>query len=114
MVNRFAVLLAGLLATVVACNSPSRPADAIPVLGVKVTPQSINLLAVGDTVTIAATVSPLNATDRAIAWESTDPSIASVDTSGRVTARAVGFGVFITAFTHDGHHQSSANVSVNP
>ena len=56
----------------------------------------------------------VNATDQAIVWESTDSSVASVDAMGRVVAKAVGSGVFITAYTHDGHYQSSANVTVDP
>ena len=78
------------------------------------TPQSVNFIAVGDTMRIIASVSPANATDRLLTWESTDPSIASVNASGLVTAKAPGFGVFITAYTHDGHFQSSAVVNVDP
>jgi uncharacterized protein YjdB len=100
-----------------ACSSPGEsdpPADTVPVLGVKVTPQSFVFQAIGETKRMTATISPANATDQAIAWESTDSTVASVDSAGLVTARAVGSGIFITAFTHDGHHQASVNVSVNP
>jgi uncharacterized protein YjdB len=82
--------------------------------GVKVTPQVIVFPAIGETTQLSATVSPANATDKAIAWESTDSTVAAVDAFGRVTAMAVGSGVFITVSTHDGHHQASVNVSVNP
>lgn len=96
-----------------ACSSPGE-SDPVPVLGVKVTPQSFVFQAIGETKQMIATISPANATDQAIAWESTDSSVASVDSAGLVTAKAVGSGIFITAFTHDGHHQASVNVSVNP
>jgi uncharacterized protein YjdB len=96
-----------------ACSSPGE-SDTVPVLGVKVTPQSFVFQAIGETKQMTATISPANATDQAIAWESTDSTVASVDSAGLVTARAVGSGIFITAFTHDGHHQASVNVSVNP
>ena len=55
-----------------------------------------------------------NATDQGIIWESTDSTVATVNALGLVTARGVGAGVFITAYTHDGHFQASVNVSVNP
>lgn len=100
-----------------ACSSPGEsdpPADPVPVLGVKVTPQSFVFQAIGETKQMIATISPANATDQAIAWESTDSTVASVDSVGLVTAKAVGSGIFITVFTHDGHHQASVNVSVNP
>ena len=103
-----------------ACNSPSALGNPDPattvvsVEGVRVTPQSLHFAGIGETMQLLAAVYPANATDRAITWESTDSTVATVDAAGRVTAKAVGFDVFITAYTHDGHFQSSANVSVNP
>ena len=86
----------------------------MPVLGVKVTPQSFVFQAIGETKQMVATIAPANATDQAMTWESTDPSVASVDGTGVVTAKAVGAGVFITVITHDRQHQASVNVSVSP
>jgi uncharacterized protein YjdB len=86
----------------------------VAVTAVKVTPQVFQLAAIGATQQLVATVGPVDATNRTIIWESTDPTIASVDSAGRVTARAIGSGVFITAYSHDRQHQASANVSVNP
>lgn len=103
-----------------ACSDPSQTNDPGPstntvsVQGVRVTPQVLQLSAIGETRQLSATVSPTNATDQAVTWESTDPTVATVDATGRVTAKAVGFGVFITVFTHDGRHQASVNVSVIP
>jgi uncharacterized protein YjdB len=103
-----------------ACNysgqpsEPDPPATIVSVQGVRVTPQSVQLLAIGETRQLFATVSPANATDQAVAWESTDSSVASVDAVGVVTAKTAGSGVFITVYTHDGRHQASVNVSVNP
>jgi uncharacterized protein YjdB len=100
-----------------ACSNSASPAASgsiVPVQGVKVTPQVIQFLAIGDTKQLVATISPANATDRAVVWESTDSAVASVNTVGLVTAKAAGSGVFITVYTHDGGHQASANVSVIP
>jgi uncharacterized protein YjdB len=98
------------------CSNPTQPdASAIvPVQGVTVTPQVIQLLAIGETKQLVARIAPVDATDQALAWESSDPAVATVDVSGLVTAIGVGAGVFITAYTHDGRHQASANVSVLP
>ena len=109
-----------LVLSAAACGNPGEPGDPDPspspvsVQGVKVTPQSIQLLAIGETRQLVATVSPANATDQAIVWESTDSGVVSVNDVGLVTAKAAGSGIFITAYTHDGHHQSSVNVSVIP
>lgn len=118
-VTRIVTLLCA-LALSEACSSPSQPGDPdpsptiVPVQGVKVSPQVVVLSAIGDTWPLTATISPDNATDQAVVWESTDSTVVTVDALGLVTAQGVGSGVFITAYSHDGHHQSSANVSVNP
>jgi uncharacterized protein YjdB len=95
-------------------NGPTYPSNPVSVQGVIVTPQSVQLAAVGATRQLVATVAPTNATDKALTWESSNSAVATVDGNGLVTARAAGDGVFITVFTHDGHHQASVNVSVNP
>ncbi|MFL5605213.1 MAG: Ig-like domain-containing protein [Gemmatimonadaceae bacterium] len=106
-------ILFALALGVSSCNGYTTQAYApVAATGVKVTPQSVQIAAIGGTTQLVAAVAPLDASDRAVTWESTDPSIATVDAAGRVTAHAVGAGVLITAITHDGHFQSSANVSV--
>lgn len=94
--------------------SPGSSGNIVPVQGVKLTPQVIQFLAIGETRQLVAAISPANATDRGLAWSSTDSTVASVDTLGLVTAKAAGSGVFVTVYTHDGGHQASANVSVSP
>ena len=95
-------------------SEPYRQAEKVGVHGVTVTPQAIEFFAIGETKSLTAKISPSDATDQTISWESTDSTVASVDSVGRVTARSAGFGVFITVTTHDGRHEASANVSVNP
>lgn len=56
---------------------------------------------VGDTFTITATVKPDNAWNRTVTWSSSDPSIATVDENGTVTAIAEGEAI-ITAESADG------------
>lgn len=101
-----------------ACSGPGEPSEPppaiVPVQGVRVTPQAVQFSRIGETRQLVATVSPVDATDQAVTWESTDSSVASVDAAGLVTARAAGFGVFITAYTHDGRHEATVNVSVIP
>lgn len=99
-----------------ACGNPSELSnpEVVSVQGVRVTPQTIHFVAIGETSQLSAALFPATATDRAIVWESTDTTVATVDAFGRVTAQAAGVDVLITAYTHDGHYQSSANVTVNP
>jgi uncharacterized protein YjdB len=115
--TRFTVAFTLLVLGAIACynpNQPDYPPSTVAVQGVKVTPQVVNLVAIGEARQLVATISPADATDQAVVWESADASIVSVDAFGKVTAKALGNGVLITAVTHDGHFQASVNVSVNP
>jgi uncharacterized protein YjdB len=96
------------------CGDSTQPAGPVAVQGVIVTPQVIHFASVGDTARALAVISPTNATDQAVTWESTDSSVATVDSLGLVTATGHGLGVFVTVVTHDGHHEASVNVGVDP
>jgi uncharacterized protein YjdB len=68
----------------------------------------------GETRPLAATITPANATNRAITWRSIDDAIATVDaagTTGTVTARAEGTTV-IHAISVDGYHIATCRVTV--
>jgi len=58
-------------------------------------------LGIGDEVTLSVTILPDNANDKSYTWSSSDSSIASVDNSGKVTARANG-NATIKATANDG------------
>ena len=58
-------------------------------------------LVIGDEVTLSVTILPDNANDKTYTWSSSDSSIASVDNSGKVTARANG-NATIKATANDG------------
>lgn len=60
----------------------------------------------GGTETLTATVTPNNATDRTVTWSSSDPTVATVSSSGVVTALKVG-SAKITATTNDGTNLSA-------
>lgn len=61
----------------------------------------------GSTETLTATVTPNNATDRTVTWTSSNPSVATVNSSGVVTAVNVG-NATITATTNDGTNLSAS------
>lgn len=66
-------------------------------------------MALGDEVTLSATVLPSNATNKTILWNSSNPSIATVDANG--TVKAVGKGsAIITA--NAGNYVADCKVSV--
>ena len=65
---------------------------------------NITSMYVGDTITLSASVTPANATNKKINWSSSDTNVASVDSYGKVTAKKSG-SVVITA-------KSASNSSV--
>jgi len=67
---------------------------------------------VGGTATLTATVNPTNAANKNVTWSSSAPSIATVSTSGLVTAVAVGTAT-ITVTTADGGKTAECSVGVN-
>ena len=74
--------------------------------------ENANKLSVGKSMMLTATVYPDDATYRDVSWLSSDPAIATVDSTGNVTAMASG-NVIITASTQDGFVQTH-EIKVTP
>jgi uncharacterized protein YjdB len=68
-------------------------------------------LTVGQTFQLTATLSPTNATNKAVTWSSSNTAIAEVDASGLVTAKAAGAAT-ITVTTTDGGKTATCAVTV--
>ena len=82
---------------------------------VRVTGVSLNnntlTLNVGNTSTLTATVTPSNATNKAVTWSTNNNAVASVD-NGVITAISNGTAI-ITVTTIDGNYSASCTVTVN-
>ena len=81
------------------------------VASVTVAPSKVDSLSVGSSVTLSATISPANASNRDMTWSSDRPEVADVSAKGTVTARSAGTAV-ITATTSDGGKTASCTVTV--
>ncbi len=86
--------------------------EALPVAttGVTLNKNSISLVT-GDMETLIATVTPDNATNKAVSWKSSDTTVATVDSNGKVTAMKKGMAT-ITVTTEDGSFTDTCEVSV--
>lgn len=63
--------------------------SVIPVSNIVINKSSLDL-EVGDTYTLKATVYPTNATNRNVTWRSSNTSVATISSSGKVTAKNAG------------------------
>lgn len=82
-----------------------------PVTGVTLDRDEITLT-VGSTGTLAATVAPIDATNKNVTWTTSDETVATV-ANGVVTAIKAGTAT-ITVTTKDGSFTASSTVTVNP
>jgi prepilin-type N-terminal cleavage/methylation domain-containing protein len=83
----------------------------VPVTGVTLIPENTTINK-GKTQTLAATVIPANVTNQAVTWKSSNTSVATVNSSGTVTAVAGGTAT-ITVTTRDGAKTDTCAVTVN-
>ena len=101
-----ALISLGLL--LLACDPPEKD---VPVSSVSLNKSSLELT-VGETTRLSAIVSPADATDKTVSWNSSNSSVATVSNSGEVKAVAVG-SASITA-SAGGKSATCAVTVVNP
>lgn len=103
----FWLLSAACLLLAVSCEKEPQPVN---VTGVTVNPTSLSLVE-GETGDLTATVSPSNADNASVTWDSSDKSVATVS-NGKVTAVKAG-SANITVKTVDGGFTASCTVTVS-
>ncbi len=85
----------------------------VPVTGVSVSPGTASLEP-GETQQLTATVTPSGATNPGVSWSTNNATVATVNSSGLVTAQSAG-NATITVTTTDGGYTASSNITVtNP
>jgi len=84
--------------------------QTVPVTGVTVSPAAATV-DVGAATMLTTTVSPADATNKSVAWSSSDTGVATVSAAGVVTGVSIGSAV-ITATTADGGFTAVSDVTV--
>ena len=82
------------------------------VTGVTLNTETLELFT-GGSATLTATVEPSDAANQNVTWASSDPSVATVDAAGKVTAVGAGTAT-ITVTTVDGGKTAACTVTVRP
>ena len=72
---------------------------------------SVDSLYINKTTTLTDTVSPTNATDKSVTWQTSNAEVATVSTSGLVSAKSAG-EVTITVTTNDGSYKDSVTLTI--
>ena len=82
----------------------------VKVTGVSLNRESLNLTE-GETSKLVATVNPSNASNKNVTWESSKPSVVSVDSKGNIKALKAGSAT-ITVKTKDGGYTAKVTITV--
>jgi uncharacterized protein YjdB len=94
---------------VITCSS-NEPTD-VPVTDLTVTPKNATLT-VGDSVTLTATVSPDNATNKDVTWTSSDSNVATVSSAGVVKALAAGTANIVVKSASNSEKTTTVEITV--
>ncbi|WP_264535844.1 Ig-like domain-containing protein [Flavobacterium sp. N1736] len=89
----------------------TNPGTGVAVTGVTLSPTTATLL-VGATQQVTPTVAPATATNKTVTYSSSNTAVATVNTSGLITAIATGSAT-ITVTTQDGAKTATCTVTVN-
>jgi len=107
----FRLLISLFLCLIIAsCDNPINAVRKVS--GVSLNETSLTISTIGSTVQLTAEVAPSDATEKTVLWTSSDPAVASVDSTGLVTAEAIGSAV-ITVTTKDGGFSATCSISVS-
>jgi len=117
MKKRFFLVTLALALAIVACDTPTGPSgggtpSTIAVTGVSLNKTSVSL-GMGGTETLTATIAPSNATNKNVTWTSSNASVATVSTGGKITAIGAGTAT-ITVTTASGSKTATCTVTVVP
>lgn len=87
-----------------------REKTTIKVDSISLNKSSLNMV-IGETESLTANILPNNAYDKSIIWSSSNNDVATVDDSGKITAKGEGKAI-ITVKTKDGNHEANCEISV--
>jgi uncharacterized protein YjdB len=88
--------------------------STVAVSGVSINPSADTSLGSGQTLQLTAVVAPADATNKNVTWSSSDSTIASVDVTGKVTAKGIGTATINVTARDSSNKSASLKVTVTP
>ncbi|MBO9202176.1 MULTISPECIES: sugar-binding protein [Niastella] len=85
----------------------------VPVTSVSISPAGDTTLALNQSVQLTPVIVPADANNKTVSWSSSNPSVVTVDASGKITAVGTGSAI-ITVTTADGNKTATKNITVSP
>ena len=105
------LLTLSMLVSLLTLPAGAAEGDTVDVTSITLNYESLTLK-VDDTETLVATVFPDNATNRAVTWMSSNGSIATVSSSGKVTAKGIGNATITAMSTANNTVTATCTVTV--
>lgn len=85
--------------------------SSVPVSGISISQSNVSIPAL-QSIQLSVGILPSNATNKNLLWNSSNPSVVSVDASGRITGMSVGNAI-VTVTSQDGNFKSLASITVS-
>ena len=92
-------------------SQAGKKGEYVAVDSVTLSPTELTLTE-GESASLSITISPSNASEKTVSWSSSSPSVATVDTEGKVRALVAGTTI-ITVKTEDGSKTATCTVTVH-
>lgn len=99
--NTVRIVILSLVLLTFLCACAAALADGVPVKSLKILTKANTAIKAGETLAVEYAITPEDATDKSLTWQSSDETVATVDANGVVTALSAG-KVTVSAVTNDG------------
>lgn len=105
------LLLSGCIKQQDSLVTSKKPREVVITTGVSISPWPMKTLMVGEVQSFNAFITPVNATNQNVTWQSSDSSVATIDSNGDLVALKEG-KTNITAITDAGNYTSTCLITV--
>jgi len=107
-------LTLGLVLSGSGCDTGPDPLPDVKVSSIAITPTAAQSVQAGKTITLSVSITPSNATNKAVTWTSDTPALATVNASGVVTGVSAGTATIRATAKDESGKTATKTVTVTP